>query len=132
MFAGWCCFLLSFRRIGRLLGATLHAFPVGEDEPAADAALERRARVLADEGRRPYVIHSAPGHPPLGGLGYVLAAEEVTAQARALGVGFDAVVCASGSALTHAGVLVGLRALGEAAPGDRATGSRRWRPSWLA
>ena len=40
----------------------------------------------------------------------------MTAQARALGVGFDAVVCASGSALTHAGVLVGLRALGEAAP----------------
>ena len=102
--------------LDRLLGATLHAFPVGEDEAAADAALERRARVLADEGRRPYVIHSAPVHPPLGGLGYVLAAEEVTAQARALGVGFDAVVCASGSALTHAGVLVGLRALGEAAP----------------
>ena len=88
--------------LNRLLGATLHAFPVGEDEAAADAALERRARALADEGRRPYVIHSAPGHPPLGGLGYVLAAEEVTAQSRALGVGFDAVVCASGSALTHA------------------------------
>ncbi len=59
--------------LDRLLGATLHAFPVGEDEAAADAALERRARALADEGRRPYVIHSAPGHPPLGGLGYVLA-----------------------------------------------------------
>ena len=102
--------------LDRLLGATLHAFPVGEDEAAADAALERRARALADEGRRPYVIHSAPGHPPLGGLGYVLAAEEVTAQARALGVGFDAVVCASGSALTHAGLLVGLRALDEAVP----------------
>ncbi len=81
----------------RLLGATLHAFPVGEDEAAAEAALERLARTLADEGRRPYVIHSAPGHPPLGGVGYVLAAEEVTAQARALGMGFDAVVCAAGS-----------------------------------
>ena len=102
--------------LDRLLGASLHAFPVGEDEAAADAALERRARTLADEGRRPYVIHSAPGHPPLGGLGYVLAAEEVTAQARALGVGFDAVVCASGSALTHAGLLVGLRALDEPVP----------------
>ena len=33
-----------------------------------------------------------------------------------LGVGFDAVVCASGSALTHAGLLVGLRALDEAVP----------------
>ena len=102
--------------LDRLFGATLHSFPVGEDEAAADAALERRAQALADEGRRPYVIHSSPGHRPLGGLGYVLAAEEVTAQGRGLGIGFDAVVCASGSALTHAGVLVGLRALGEAVP----------------
>ena len=102
--------------LDRLLGATLHSFPVGEDEAAADAALERLARALAEEGRRPYVIHSAAGGPPLGGLGYVLAAEEVMAQAGALSVGFDAVVCASGSALTHAGILVGMRALGEATP----------------
>ena len=102
--------------LDRLLGATLHAFPVGEDEAAADAALERLAGTLVGEGRRPYVIHSAPGYPPLGGLGYLVAAEEVLAQARTLGIGFDAVVCASGSALTHAGTLVGLRALGEAAP----------------
>ena len=102
--------------LDRLLGATLHSLPVGEDEGAADAALERLARGLADEGRRPYVIHSAPGHAPLGGLGYVLAAEEVAAQASALGMGFDAVVCASGSALTHAGLLVGLRAVGATTP----------------
>ena len=102
--------------LDRLLGATLHSFPVGEDEAAADAALGRLARALADEGRRPYVIHSAPGHPPLGGLGYVVAAEEVMVQARALGIGFDAVVCPSGSALTHAGALVGLRAMGETMP----------------
>ena len=70
--------------------------------------------MLAAEGRRPYVIHSAPGHAPLGGLGYVLAAEEIVEQAP--GTGFDAVVCASGSALTHAGMLVGLRALGAAVP----------------
>ncbi len=100
--------------LDRVLGATLHAFPEGEDEAAADAALERRAAALAAEGRRPYVIHSAPGHPPLGGLGYVLAAEEIVDQAP--GTGFDAVVCASGSALTHAGMLVGLRALGERVP----------------
>ena len=100
--------------LDRLLGATLHAFPEGEDEAAADAALERRAAMLAAEGHRPYVIHSAPGHAPLGGLGYVLAAEEIVEQAP--GTGFDAVVCASGSALTHAGMLVGLRALGERAP----------------
>ena len=86
------------------------------EERVDDAALEGLARTLADKGRRPYVIHSAPGHPPIGGLGYVLAAEEMMAQARALGIGFDAVVCASGSGLTHAGTLVGLRALGETMP----------------
>ena len=102
--------------LDRVLGATLHPFPGGEDEAAADAAMERRAEMLAAEGRTPYVIHSAPGHAPLGGLGYVVAAEEIAEQARALDMGFDAVVCASGSALTHAGLLVGLRALGERVP----------------
>ena len=84
---------------------------------AADAALERLAGALAAArvaGRTSFT--PPPGHPPLGGLGYVVAAEELMTQAAALGVGFDAVVCASGSALTHAGVLVGLRALGETTP----------------
>ena len=94
--------------LDRVLGATLHSFPEGEDEAAAAAAMERRATALTAKGRRPYVIHSAPGHAPLGGLGYMLAAEEIVDQAP--GTGFDAVVCASGSALTHAGILVGLRA----------------------
>ncbi len=122
--------------LDRVLGATLHPFPEGEDEAAADAALERRAAALAAEGRNPYVIHSAPGHAPLGGLGYVLAAEEIVEQAR--DTGFDAVVCASGSALTHAGMLVGLRALGERVPvlgicvrrdaaSQAPSGWRRWR-----
>ena len=102
--------------LDRLLGATLHSCPVGEDEKAADAALEHLAGALAAQGRRPYVIRSAPDHAPLGGLGYAVAAAEVVTQARALGIGFDAVVCASGSALTHAGLLVGLRALDETAP----------------
>ena len=100
--------------LDRVLGATLHPFPEGEDEAAADAAMERRAAALAAEGRKPYVIHSAPGHAPLGGLGYVLAAEEIVDQAPRMR--FDALVCASGSALTHAGMLVGLRALGEQVP----------------
>ena len=102
--------------LDRLLGATLHSFPAGEDEAAADAALERLARSLAREGRKPYVIHLGVDHPPLGGLGYVLAADEVMEQARARGFGLDAVVCASGSALTHAGTLTGMRAIGETMP----------------
>ena len=102
--------------LDRMLGATIHSFPVGEDEAAADASLDRLARSLAEEGRNPYVIHLAPHHPPLGGLGYVIAAEEVLSQARDLGLEFDAVVCPSGSAHTQAGALVGLRTLGESVP----------------
>ena len=102
--------------LDRLFGATLHSFPVGEDEAAADAALEDLARSLANEGRNPYVIPLGVDHPPLGGLGYVLAADEVTEQGKARGIGFDSVVCASGSALTHAGLLVGMRAIGETMP----------------
>ena len=99
--------------LDRLLGATLHSFPVGEDEAAADTALDDLARSLSDRGRKPYVIHLGMDHPPLGALGYVLAANEILEQARARGIGFDAVVCASGSGLTHAGIVVGMRALGE-------------------
>ncbi len=102
--------------LDRLFGATLHSFPVGEDEPAADASLDLLAQSLAEEGRRPYVIHLAPTHPPLGALGYVIAAEETLAQARSIDLEFDAVVCPTGSALTHAGLLVGFRALGRKVP----------------
>ena len=102
--------------LDRLFGAAIRSFPVGEDEAAADAALDELARTLSDAGRTPYVIHLGIEHPPVGGLGYVLAASEVLEQARASGVGFDAAVCASGSGATHAGLLVGLRALGERMP----------------
>ena len=102
--------------LDRLLGATLHAFAAEGGESAADAALDRLAESLSGTGRKPYVIHVGLDQPPLGGLGYVVAASEVLQQVRARGIGFDAVVCASGGALTHAGLLVGLRALGEPVP----------------
>ena len=102
--------------LDRLFGAKLHTFPVGEDEPAADASLDLLAQSLEEEGRRPYVIHLAPAYPPIGALGYVIAAEEIQAQTRSLDLEFDAVVCPTGSALTHAGILVGLRTLGASIP----------------
>jgi D-cysteine desulfhydrase/L-cysteate sulfo-lyase len=98
--------------LDRLLGAVLHTFPEGEDEAAADASLEVLAATLREQGRRPYVIHLGIEHPPVGGLGYVAAASEIATQSEEMNLRFDAVVVASGSALTHAGLLVGLRALG--------------------
>ena len=102
--------------LDHLLGATIHTFPEGENEAAADANLEAIADTLRAEGRRPYVIHLGIDHPPLGALGYIDAGREIAQQARTMDIAFDAVVVATGSGLTHAGLLAGLRAAGERAP----------------
>ncbi|MHA1527969.1 MAG: D-cysteine desulfhydrase family protein [Alphaproteobacteria bacterium] len=102
--------------IARLLGATHHSYPHGEDEAGADARLEEIATGLRAEGRTPYVIHLAPGHPPIGALGYVVGARELAGQLAAMNIRPSAFVVPSGSGATHAGFLFGLRALGISAP----------------
>ena len=100
--------------LDKILGATLHSYPQGEDEAGADRRLHEIADELASKGRRPYVIPLAPGHRPLGALGYVIAAEEILAQCNDRGLVLDEVVVPSGSGNTHAGLLFGFRALGYA------------------
>ena len=99
----------------KLMGVRAHRYPEGEDEDGADGFLYERAEELKKEGRKPYVIPLAPQHKPLGALGYVVAMEEMTAQAKALDITIDAVVTATGSGSTHTGILGGLRALGNEA-----------------
>ncbi len=91
-----------------LFGAERRAYPAGEDEAGADKALAAWADELRQAGRNPYIIPLGPGHPPLGALGYCLAAAEYLTQYSANTVH----VVASGSGATHAGLLFGLRALG--------------------
>ena len=98
--------------LDRLLGATLHSYPDGEDEAGADARIREIAETLRQDGKTPYVIPLAPGHAPYGALGYVDAALEIARQADAMGIAIDEVVVGSGSGHTHAGLLFGLRALG--------------------
>lgn len=102
--------------LDRLMGAELHSYPVGEDEAGADAAVYALAEQVRAGGGVPYVIPLAPDHPPLGALGYVLAAEELLAQLRSAGIARARVFTGSGSAATHAGLLWGLRALGSDLP----------------
>lgn len=100
----------------KLMGATIHHYPVGEDEDGADQALENRAEVLRQSGHTPYVVPLSGHHTPYGALGYVHCAEELMNQANHQSVHIDAIVLASGSATTHSGLLSGLRALGRDIP----------------
>jgi len=90
-----------------LLGAVVHHYPHGEDEEGADRRLNEIAAELKAKGRRPYVIPLSPNNPPLGSLGYIACAQELLRQAE-----FDHLVLGSGSGLTHAGLLFGLRLQG--------------------
>ena len=101
--------------IDKILGATLHTYPQGEDEAGADANLAEIAKGLEAEGKRPYIIHLAAGHAPLGALGYVDAARELVAQCAMADIDLNEVVLASGSGHTHGGMLFGLKALGHTA-----------------
>lgn len=89
----------------QLLGAeSITVVPSGAD---LAAAMEQIATELSAEGRRGYIIPGG-GSNALGAVGYVACAEEILAQAFEQGLSIDHVICASGSAGTHAGLLAGL------------------------
>lgn len=100
----------------KMMGAHLHSYPDGEDEAGADANLEVIADGLRAKGRRPYVIHLAPGHAPLGALGYVDCAVELLEQLDAQGLRINHIAVPSGSGATHAGFVYGMRAMGSEIP----------------
>lgn len=69
------------------------------------------AKQLREEGKHPYII-PAGGASATGALGYTACAGEITEQQKQHGLpDFDAIIVPSGSGGTHAGLLVGLRAL---------------------
>ena len=73
--------------LDRLMGATIHSFPEGENEAGADRRLGELAEALKRDGHRPYIVPLSPGHPPIAALGYVDAARELVSQAEFPGVG---------------------------------------------
>jgi len=70
------------------------------------AAMEEVASGLAEQGRKPYIIPGGASNE-IGALGYVSCAEEILRQIFEEQIPIDRVVCASGSAGTHAGLLTG-------------------------
>ena len=88
----------------RLLGVeAMTVVPGGADMAAA---MQQVATALAAEGRKGYIIPGG-GSNALGGLGYVVCAQEVQQQCAAQGIHIDRVVVASGSSGTHGGLLAG-------------------------
>ena len=100
----------------RLMGAKIHYYPEGEDEAGADRALEQRAAELERQGRKAYVIPLSNAHTPYGALGYVDGGEELIQQLNLLHIEPTRFILPSGSASTHTGFLLGIRASGCDAP----------------
>jgi D-cysteine desulfhydrase len=69
--------------------------------------MEQMADDVAKRGGKAYIIPGG-GSTPLGALGYVSCAEEILSQAFDMDLRLDHIVCASGSAGTHAGLITGL------------------------
>ena len=89
----------------RLLGVEqIKVVPGGSDMMSEMRAV---AEEVSSLGRKAYIIPGG-GSNPTGATGYVSCAEEILAQLFDKGISIDRVVCASGSAGTHAGLVTGL------------------------
>ncbi len=88
--------------LDHILGADLH----WAGSPDTGPAMERVLSDLRAAGRRPYAI-TLGGSMPVGAAGYAYAWREMAEQARAQGIDFDAVVFATSSGGTQAGLAVG-------------------------
>jgi D-cysteine desulfhydrase len=90
-----------------LMGARIH----WADRQERDARLMELERDLREAARQPYRIPYG-GSDPVGAAAYAIALEELRLQAAGAGLTFDAVVVASSSGGTQAGMVVGARELG--------------------
>ena len=98
--------------LDRLMGIDIEYRPGGTD---MQAALEDVGARLQKDGAKPYLIPGG-GSNPTGALGYVHVAAELVAQVNEIGLHVDALVHATGSAGTQAGLVAGLHALSSPIP----------------
>ena len=96
-------------RLTRRLGADV-VFTGSTERASVDSRLEDVAAKLTAGGRRPYVIPRG-GASATGAVGYAMAAVELAEQAATAGLGDCAVLLATGSCGTQAGLVAGAAAL---------------------
>ena len=97
---------------GNVLLDRLHGASVSKRSGGSDMNLEMQdfADALIEKDKKPYIIPGG-GSNPIGALGYVNCARELTEQASEIGLKIDALVHATGSAGTQAGLVAGLAAI---------------------
>jgi len=93
--------------LDRLFGASIHWTDSAAER---DPAMQSVAAELRQKGKSPYII-PVGGSVPVGAVGYVAAVEEVFSQLDQMDETIARMVVVSGSGGTHAGVLVGVKAL---------------------
>jgi 1-aminocyclopropane-1-carboxylate deaminase/D-cysteine desulfhydrase-like pyridoxal-dependent ACC family enzyme len=92
-------------RLDHMLGVTCHHIDSSDWNEWTDEAKQVKEK-LAAQGRKVYLM-PVGGSTPRGALGYVAAFAEIGADQARLGVEFDAIIHASSSAGTQAGLVVG-------------------------
>ena len=102
----------SYRLNGNVLLDRLHGATVSKRAGGSDMAAEMEilADKLSSDGSKCYVIPGG-GSNPVGALGYVNCARELVEQAAETGLKIDALVHATGSSGTQAGLVAGLAAI---------------------
>lgn len=94
--------------LDRILGAEVTVVAPGERTPAF---AESQMAALSTAGRTPYLV-PVGGSDAIGATGYVSCALELNDQLATLGLEADALVMATASGGTQAGLVVGLHAVG--------------------
>ena len=98
--------------LDKLFGCAIEYRPSGVD---MNAEAEKKGEELRAEGVNAYVIPGG-GSNRVGALGYVSCAQELMQQADEMGLKIDLIVTATGSAGTHAGLVVGLHGINAQVP----------------
>ena len=88
-----------------LLGVkTIEVVPGGSDMLVQ---MNKKAEALKADGKKPYIVPGGASNA-IGATGYAVCAEETMGQLNEMRLGIDHIVVPSGSAGTHAGMVVGM------------------------
>ncbi|WNO10942.1 D-cysteine desulfhydrase family protein [Teredinibacter sp. KSP-S5-2] len=92
--------------LDRLFGADIHLYPINKYISQLDNLFVHHKKICIDRGDIPYAI-STGGSDEVGLWGYIDAAYELVNQFENSAINPEAIVCATGSAGTQAGLTVG-------------------------